>query len=356
MGSEWLAFGACAAVDELGNHIRTVSSKRAYEQKMAVAKIMQCSPEFDEKINSEVADPSKYDSVWSQIERFKRKNPHLCVAKCWEDVGKRRLPLHSSRVREEPAILDFRIATARLLCRTYGKLMPEHAVWLAMKGTYMETWKTFGETEDIHPVVDLSRSAFRSLRNSFKESIGPKTDKLRDEIGNARGEGHDAIVYMTSMEFDPDSDTSVEYMTQKVLSIAIPDYKPPVNMPASVCRAVTRWEYDRSVAKGGETNEFICQSIADREEREDAARQKRFMNYVPDNQRFGALVNDIMWSYHFANLPDDVAPSVLSRMCASLKQGCIDTYFDGSFIGIFAFFLSIIGVWSAIAAIVSLFS
>ena len=355
MGSEWLAFGACAAVDELGNHIRTVSSRRAYEAKMSTARVMQCSREFGDELWHTVSDSSRYGEVWDRIELFKRDNPQLCQTKSWEFVGKRRLPLSASKPKEEAAVTDFMAATVRLLCRTYGKLTPDHASEIALINSYRVIWLTFGDSDEIRPVWTWSdRSDFLRTRQSYKDDTATLKEKLRQEIKAARGEQHDAIAYMSALEFDPNIDSAVDYVTEMVLCIAAKSYPWPGDAPGGVFPAVTVAEYEQYLSTGGEDNAFIHQSIAAREERELIAKKERRMNYLPENPQFTETLVDFMWAYKIANLSEYVAETKTERALDKIKESCIDTFFDGSVLGIVQFLMAIFALIYVFAYFASL--
>ncbi len=352
MGAEWLVFGALAAADELGNRMRASSFKRAYEKRQAVAKVMQCSPEFKSELWNTVSDPSKYGEVWDRIELFKRDNPQLCQSKNWEFVGKRRLPLISSKPKTAEAITNFKETTVRLLCRTYGKITPEHANELSLIDSYRITWLAFGDSDEIKPVWRWSdRSDFISTRQSCQEDTGTIKEKLRQEIKEARGEQHDAIVYMSALEFDPNIDPAVDYVTEMVLCIAVKSYPWPGDAPAGVFPIVTAEEYEQYIADGGEDNAFVRRSIADREERERSVKRESRMNYLPEDRQFTKTLVDFMWAYKIANLSDDVVPSELSSIWDSFKRYCMETFFDGSVLGILYLFVMIISILWVISEI-----
>lgn len=354
MSSEWLMFGACAAIDEMGYRVRSNSAKRDYESQMSVAKMLRCSKELESELWSMVGDPSKYDEVWDRIELFKRKNPHLCLAKEWEIVGTRRFPLHTAKSSARSAILSLKTATVRLLCRTYGKLTPDHASELALENNFYKIWLSSGDNDSVQPVwTSSSQSSFESMQRSFRDGLAEKKDKLRQEIRSATEEQHDAIVYMSSLEYDPSVESAVDYVTDTILNLAVPAFDAPQGVPDGVCQAITPEDYEKYVADGGVDSPFIRQSIESRRRREETVRSERLMNYVPQNEQFSSLLGDIMWSNKIANLPSSTAPTMAAMFGSAVKDDFISSCFNGSFSGILYFVLIIVVVLVALASIVS---
>lgn len=350
---DWMIFGGIGLISELGRHSQDNHIKQLNDTRSGIAKVLRCDDAFEREMWNHVCDPSKQEWVWDKIECFKRDNPHLCVGRSdWDFVGKNRLLLENAgrkTLKMDGIISDNCGKVVSLLCRTYGKLSSIQASEVSMCNSFYLCWSAL-PNDEIYPVWNQSASKVRSLKETFASLKAQNVEKLPQLIRDASGEQHDAIVYMVGMEFDPSKEDAVLYVVdciKKMINLPTTSSGAP---PNGVFQLTSSGQYRAYLANGGEKNQYIEDSIRNREQRELEAKSRAYpfgVTYIPDGGDLPKVMNDILWAEAVIKSPDPT----LKDGAKLAKDLVVGTYFDGSMSGILLLLLSIAVIISVIWAL-----
>lgn len=353
MGMDLMIFGGIGLVSEIGHHIQETQAYNASDIRTRVANALMCNSSFEKEIWEQVCDPQKHNDVWERIEAFKRNNPHLCVGQSrWDFVGKNRLLLVNAgrKTQKMDSIVSENCEkTVALLCRTYGRLSYTHASEVAMQNSFYLCWSAL-PSKEIYPVWNAGQREVAKLKSTLRASLDADIERLQYLIQNATEEQHDAIVYMTGIEFDQKEDNAVLYIVDKIKRILGISTNVSSYQSDGIYLCTTTEQYNKYIQDGGKGNLCIKNSILRRELREQEAKKKPFpfgVTYVPNGGELPQVMKNIMFANAIINSPE---PTIADTMKLTKNMMC-NTFFDGSISGFLLLIFGIVAVVSAISSI-----